>query len=388
MTTTVRITKRGAERVRARHCWIYRSDLGDYNSVRPGDVVRVADSRGRVLGTALYSARSQIALRMVSFEDGEPNREFWLSRLQSAEQLRKQVVRDTTAYRLVYGESDLLPSLIIDRYNDCFAIQTLSQGMDALKQMWIDLLVERYSPRAIIERNEARVRDLEGLPRLSGVVYGSDPGELVIEESGVRLAVNLVEGQKTGAFLDQRENRVAAKVYAHGRALDCFTYQGAFALHLAKAAEQVVGVDVSAQAIAQAGRNAELNTATNVEFVEANVFDLLRELEQSGQRYDIINLDPPAFAKNRASIQAAMRGYKEINLRAMKLLPPGGTLITSSCSYHMSEDGFLNVLADAAADAGRSVQLLEKRTQSRDHPVSVSMPETHYLKCMILRVGN
>ena len=386
MLTTVTITKRGVQRVRARHCWIYRSDLAQHEDAQAGEVVRVIDSRGRRLGSALYSSRSQIALRMISFDDAEINRDFWIGRLISAEQLRETVVRDATAYRLVYGESDLLPSLIVDRYNDCLVIQTLSQGMDTLKQMWIELLVERHKPRAIIERNEARVRDLEGLSRTTGVVYGSDPDEIVIEENDVRLAVNLVEGQKTGAFLDQRENRVAARAYARGRALDCFTYHGAFALHLARECEQVIGVDVSAPAIIQAKRNAELNNASNVEFVEANVFDLLREMEQAGERFDVINLDPPAFAKNRASIEAAARGYKEINLRAMKMLVPGGTLITSTCSYHMSEEAFLNVLAEGAADAGRSVQLIEKRTQSRDHPVLVSMPETHYLKCMILRV--
>jgi 23S rRNA (cytosine1962-C5)-methyltransferase len=252
--------------------------------------------------------------------------------------------------------------------------------------MWIDLLVERYRPRAIIERNEARVRDLEGLPRATGVAYGSDPGELVLEESGVRLAVNLVEGQKTGAFLDQRENRIAARAYARGRGLDCFTYQGAFAFHLGRGADEVIAVDVSSVAISQARRNAVLNGSRNIEFVETNVFDLLREKEQAGERFEFINLDPPAFAKNRASIEGAMRGYKEINLRAIKMLAPGGTLITSSCSFHMSEESFLNVLASAAADAGRSVRLIEKRTQARDHPVLISMPETLYLKCIILRV--
>ena len=372
--------------MQARHSWIYRSDVTDHSGAQAGALVRVIDAHKRVLGCALYSSRSQIALRMISFDDVEIDRDFWLSRLASAERLREQVVRDTTAFRLVYGESDLLPSLIVDRYNDCFVIQTLSQGMDALKQMWVELLAERYSPRAIVERNEARVRDLEGLPRATGVVYGSDPGEFVIEESGVRLAVNLVEGQKTGSFLDQRENRIAARGYARGRALDCFTYQGAFALHLAREAEQVIAVDVSAPAIAQARRNAELNGATNIEFIEANVFDLMREMEQAGERFDVINLDPPAFAKNRASIEGAMRGYKEINLRAIKMLAPGGTLITSTCSYHMSEESFLNVLAGGAADAGRSVQLIEKRTQARDHPLLISVPETYYLKCMILRV--
>src|SRR5215475_4783227 len=386
MATTVSITKRGVERVRARHCWIYSSDIADRCSAQPGEIVRVTDSRGRVLGHALYSSTSQITIRMVSFEDAEVNRDFWLSRLIAAERLRDEVVRDTTAFRMVYGESDFLPSLIIDRYGDCFVIQTLSQGMDALKQMWTELLVERFSPRAIVERNEARVRDLEGLPRLAGVVYGSTPDEFVAVENGVQFGIDLIDGQKTGSFLDQRENRVAAGRYARGRALDCFTYQGAFALHMSSAAERVIAVDVSAPALVRATKNAELNGVTNVDFVEANAFDWSREKEQAGERFDVINLDPPAFAKNRASIEAATRGYKELNLRAMKLLVSGGTLITSTCSYHMSEESFLNVIASAASDAGRSVQLIEKRMQARDHPVLISMPETHYLKCMILRV--
>ena len=386
MTPTITIRKRGAERVRARHLWVYRSDVSDTADAQPGEVVRVADPRGRTLGRALYSSRSQIALRMVAFDDVETDRAFWLARLAAAEELRRQVVRDANAYRLVYGESDLLPSLIVDRFADCFVVQTLSQGMDALKPLWLELLVERYGPRAIIERNEAKVRDLEGLPRTAGVLYGEDPGGFTIEEGGVRFGVNLLEGQKTGAFLDQRENRIAAENYARGRALDCFTFQGGFALHLARGAERVTAVDISGAAIQQARRNVALNDATNVECVEANVFDYLREQELAGERFDCINLDPPAFAKNRAAVEAATRGYKEINLRAMKLLKPGGTLITSTCSYHMSEDAFLNVIADAAADANRVAQVIEKRGQSRDHPVLVSMPETYYLKCVILRV--
>ena len=387
VSTTVSITRRGAERVRARHAWVYRSDLTDTGGAQGGEVVRVADPRGHVLGSALYSSLSQIALRFISYDDRDIDRDIWLSRLAAAEQLRAAAVQNTSAYRLVYGESDLLPSLIIDRYDDCLVIQTLSQGMDALKGMWVEALAERYEPRAIVERNEAKVRDLEGLPRLAGVAYGADPGEIVIEEDGVRFAVNLIEGQKTGAFLDQRENRSAAAGYTRGRALDCFTFQGGFALHMARRADSVVAVDISGPALARARRNAELNGTANVEFIEANVFDWLHEAEQAGERFDAINLDPPAFAKNRASVEGAARGYKEINLRAMKMLAPGGTLITSTCSYHMSEENFLNVLADAAADAGRSAQIIEKRTQSRDHPVLLSMPETYYLKCVILRVA-
>ncbi|HEY7913937.1 MAG TPA: class I SAM-dependent rRNA methyltransferase [Blastocatellia bacterium] len=386
MTATVTINRRGAGRVRGRHCWVYRGDLIDASSAGAGEVVRVADQKGRPLGMALYSSRSQIALRLVAFEDVEIDRRFWLARLEAAERLRRLVVRDATAYRLVYGESDLLPSLMIDRFNDSFVIQTHSQGMDRLKHVWVELLAERYSPRAIIERNEARVRELEDLPRAAGILYGEDPGEMVIEEGGARFVVNLLEGQKTGAFLDQRENRIASENYGRGRALDCFTFHGGFAIHLARRAESVVAVDISGPAIEIARRNAELNGASNVELAEANVFDFLRDLEQAGERFDVINLDPPAFAKNRNAIEGATRGYKEINLRAMKLLTSGGTLITSTCSYHMSEEMFLNVLADAAVDAGRAAQVLEKRMQSRDHPVLVSMPETYYLKCMILRI--
>jgi 23S rRNA (cytosine1962-C5)-methyltransferase len=386
MTTTILVNKRAVDRARARHLWIYRSDVVDVKNAKPGEIVRVSDAKGKFLGQALYSSTSQIALRFVSFDDRELNREFWGSRLMAAEALRQQVVKNANAYRLIYGESDLLPSLIIDRFDDCFAIQTLSQGMEELKQMWVELLIERYNPRAIVERNDAKVRDLESLPRRTGLLFGREAGELIIEEDGVKFAVNLLEGQKTGAFLDQRENRFAAEAYAQGRALDCFTFQGGFALHLAKTAERVIAVDVSEAAVKQATRNAELNRATNVEVVEANVFDLLHEMEKAKEQFDCINLDPPAFAKNRNAVQGAVRGYKEINLRAMKMLRGGGTLITSTCSHHLSEENFLNVIAEAAADAGRSVQILEKRTQSRDHPILISMPETYYLKCLILRV--
>ena len=384
--TTITVTKRAAERVRARHLWVYRSDLTDTGNAGAGDIVRVADVKGKLLGHALYSSRSQIALRFIAFSEQAIDRDFWLARLQAAEDVRRQVVTEATAYRLVFGESDLLPSLIIDRFADCFVIQTLSQGMEALKQTWVEMLVERYRPRAIVERNEAKVREFEGLPRQVGLLYGSAPEEIIIREGEVEYAINLLAGQKTGAFLDQRENRIAAARYARGRALDCFTFHGGFALHQARGAERVTAIDISEAAIQQATRNAELNGASNVEFVTANVFDWLSEMERAGERFDCINLDPPAFAKNRRVLEGARRGYKEINLRAIKMLNPGGTLITSTCSHHLSEEAFLNVLAEATADAGRTTQILEKRTQSRDHPVLLSMPETYYLKCMILRI--
>jgi 23S rRNA (cytosine1962-C5)-methyltransferase len=384
MASVVTINKNGASRIRARHCWVYRSDIIDTGSAGAGEVVRVLGPGRANLGSALYSSRSQIALRMVAFDGRTVDRDFWLSRLAEAESLRSMVAPGRDAYRLVYGESDLLPSLIIDRYQDCFVIQTLSQGMDALKQMWSDLLVERFHPRAIVERNEAKVRDMEGLPRVACVIHGDVPAELSITEGSVKFNVDLLKGQKTGWFLDQSDNRIAAEHYCRGRALDCFTFQGGFALHLAKRADHVVAVDSSADALQWAAKNATINHVDNIDFVEANVFDFLGQMERAGERFDTIVLDPPAFAKNRASAQAAGRGYKEINLRAIKMLSQGGTLITSTCSYHMSEDDFLNVLAEAAADAERSLRILEKRAQSPDHPVLVSMPETYYLKCVIL----
>jgi 23S rRNA (cytosine1962-C5)-methyltransferase len=280
----------------------------------------------------------------------------------------------------------LIPSLIIDRYDDVLVMQNLSQGTEAVKPLLVELVVEEFAPRAVIERNDVKVRALEGLELSSGLLYGSAPDELEILQQGIRFLVAPLAGQKTGSFLDQRENRLAARKLAHGRALDCFTFNGAFAFHLAGVCENVTGIDISADAIAIAQRNAELNQITNVEFREANVFDALRELEQSGERFDTIVLDPPAFAKNRASVKSAARGYKEINLRALKLLNPGGVLVTCTCSYHMSEEMFLGLIAEAANDAHRRVQIVEKRTQSSDHPILLGMPETYYLKCVLLRV--
>jgi len=287
-------------------------------------------------------------------------------------------------------EQKELPSLIVDRYDEVLVLQTLSQGTDALKPLLTEILIEEFQPRALIERNDARVRELEGLPLISGTVYGEPPAELEILQHGLRFRVAPLGGQKTGSFLDQRENRLAARAAAQTtnkiRALDCFTFNGAFALHLATVCEQVIGIDISADAVAAARRNAEINALDNVEFREANVFDALRELEAAGERFDVIVLDPPAFAKNRASLKAAIRGYKEINLRALKLLNANGVLITCTCSYHVPEELFLEIVAQAAIDARRRVQVVEKRMQASDHPVLVGMPETYYLKCVIARV--
>ena len=384
----VTVTKRGADRVRRGHLWIYRSDLSNVDA-DGGSVVAVRDERGNFIGQALYSDASQIAVRFLTQSHEQIDRDWWRARVRAAAS-RRSVVADTNAYRLVYSEGDLLPSLIVDRYNDVLVLQTLSQGTESLKSLFAEILIEEFQPRALIERNDARVRELEGLPSISATVYGEVPEDLEIRQHGLRFVVSPGAGQKTGSFLDQRENRIAARDAARTtnaqRALDCFTFNGAFALHLASVCEQVIGIDISAKAIAAAERNARLNELNNVEFREANVFDALREFETRGERFDVIVLDPPAFAKNRASLKSALRGYKEINLRALKLLQPGGVLITCTCSYHVLEELFLEIVSEAAIDAHRRVQIIEKRMQASDHPVLIGMPETYYLKCVIARV--
>ena len=387
MQPEVIVTKRGAERVRSLgHLWIYKSDVADTRDAAGGEVVRVLTERGRFVGQALYSARSEISLRILTSAEETIDREWWRGRLRDAARRRDVLKRDTNAYRLVYSEGDLLPSLIVDVYKDVLVLQTLSQATDAIKEMLVELLVEEHAPRAVIERNDVRVRSLEGLEMRVGSLYGDAPEELEIVQHGVRFLVHPLGGQKTGSFLDQRENREAARSFAWGRALDCFTFNGAFALHLASQCESVLGLDISSEAVRAAQRNAALNGAENVTFSEANVFDALREMETEGQRFGTIVLDPPAFAKNRGSVRAASRGYKEINLRALKMLEPGGILITCTCSYHMSEEMFLETLRDAAQDARHRLQLIEKRAQASDHPVLFGVPETYYLKCIIARV--
>ena len=385
---TVTVNKRGADRVRQGHLWIYRSDIVDIEA-EGGSVVTVKDERGNPVGKALFSNTSQIALRFLTQSVEEIDRDWWRSRIQDAIG-RRQVSSDTNAYRLIYSEGDLLPSLIVDRYDDVLVVQTLSQGTEAVKSLLIEILVDELNPRAVIERNDARVRQLEGLPLVAATAYGQAPAELEIRQHGLRFMVEPLGGQKTGSFLDQRENRLAARSAAQTtlrqRALDCFTFNGAFALHLASVCDQVIGIDISADAVVAAQRNAALNGMTNVEFREANVFDALRAMEATSERFDVIVLDPPAFAKNRASLKAAIRGYKEINLRALKLLNSGGVLITCTCSYHVSEELFLEIVAAAAIDAHRRVQVVEKRMQATDHPVLVGVPETYYLKCVIARV--
>lgn len=378
------ISQRGAERLRSGHLWVYRSDVRSSDAAA-GDIVRLTDDHGNYLGRAFYSDRSQITIRLLTREDVPVDRAFFLARIRSAAENRKRVVEDTEAFRLVYSEADLLPSLIVDRYSDFLVIQTLSQGAERMKDDFVSILTELFSPRGILERNDPRVRDLEGLPRRVSLLTGEVPPEIEARRNGIRFLHDLHKGQKTGGFLDQRENHRAAITYASGEVLDCFTYQGGFALTIASRAAQVEAIDMSAAALEVARRNQELNGIGNVTLREANAFDVLKAYDEARRQFDMVILDPPAFAKNRDSVASAVRGYKEINLRALKLLKPGGCLITCSCSYHISESLFLQLIAEAANDARRSVQIVERRTQSRDHPILLTMPETLYLKCLILR---
>jgi 23S rRNA (cytosine1962-C5)-methyltransferase len=384
MSPSVTISARGEQRVRLGHPWIYRADVAAV-AADGGDVVQVLGPRQRVLGYALFSDRSQIAIRMLSRGEQPIDESLVRARLEASIRFRESLTLDATAYRLVHGEADLLPSLVVDRYGDYLVIQALSQGVDRLLPAITQHLRELLQPAGILARNDPKVRALEGLPQSVDVLHGTIPESVVVREGPVEYAVDLRRGQKTGLFLDQRENRDAAARYAHGRLLDCFSYNGGFALRLARQCTDAEAVDISADAVARIRANAERNGVPHLQAREANVFDELRRHERAGQRYDTIVLDPPAFAKNKASVPNALAGYKEINLRAMRLLSPGGYLITCSCSYNVNEEMFEAVLHEASADSHRQVSMVEKRMQGRDHPVLVGVPETHYLKCFILR---
>ncbi len=319
-------------------------------------------------------------------ERGKSLAEGWLQqRIGQALAWRDTVAPGAEAYRVVHGEGDGLPSLVVDRYADYLVVQTLSQATERAKAEIVDVLVELLKPRGIVERNDPKVRTLEGLEQTVSVLHGEVPETVEVNEGDVRFRVDLRKGQKTGLFLDQRENHLAARGYARGRVFDGFTYDGGFALQVAREADEVLAVDLSAEALERVRSNAALNGLTNVTPRDANVFDLLRALDDAGEQFDTVILDPPAFAKSRKAVDKAVRGYKEINLRALKVLKPGGCLVTCSCSFHVHEDDLEAILAEAAVDAGATVSLVEKRRQARDHPVLLGVPETHYLKCFVLR---
>jgi 23S rRNA (cytosine1962-C5)-methyltransferase len=389
----VKISPRGASRLKDGHVWVYRSDIASAEGVPAGALVSVVDHRGQPLGTALYSSSSQIAIRLISHEPVADLQALLRQRIADAIAYREPIIRDTNAYRVIFSEADFLPGLIVDRYNDIVSMQILTQAMDTdIVRSTLTLeLTERLNPASILERVDPRVRQLEDLPpRSSGLLQGEKTATIFIM-NGVQFHFDALEGQKTGAFLDQRENYAAAVQYAHGEALDVFCYQGGFALHLAPRCSQVTGIDSSRAALEVADQNAALNHAQSnkaeIEWIEANAFDLLKDYASSGQRYDTIVLDPPAFAKTKRDLAAAIRGYKELNLRALKMLRPGGVLVTCSCSYHVNQANFLEMLADAARDAHRTLRLVEVRGQAKDHPVLLNVPETAYLQCVIVTVN-
>jgi len=384
---TVKISHRGADRLKQGHVWVYRSDVVSAEGIAPGSVVGVVDERGKFLGTALYSSASQIAIRMIARQAVADWNALLRQRIRDAIAYRERVVRDTNAYRIIFSEADFLPGLIVDRYDDLLCLQVLTQAMEAapVRATIVSELGEQLKPAAVAERVDARVRELEQLPtRSSGLLQGQKSGT-VFSMNGVRFHYDALEGQKTGAFLDQRENYAAAAQYARGEALDVFCYQGGFALHLAQHCSKVTGVDSSRPALEVADQNAALN-GREIEWIEANAFDLLRDYADAGREYDAIVLDPPAFAKSKRNLDTALRGYKELNLRALKMLRAGGILITCSCSFHVSRSEFMEVVADAARDVHRNLRILENRTQARDHPILLNVPETAYLKCLIVDV--
>ena len=355
----------------------------DRSDAAPGDAVRVLDPKSKFLGVAHYSSTSQITLRLLSTRPEIVDRTFFRERLTSAFGHRERVVQNSDAYRLVFSEGDLLPGLIVDRYGPYLALQTLSQGMDRARDVIVDCLQELLEPAGILARNDASVRKLEGLPLEVVTLAGEIPERVHIRMNGLQLEADLLHGQKTGVYLDQRENYLAAGRWARGRVLDCFTSSGGFALHAAEHAESVEAVDSSAGALTAAEANARANGIGNVHFRQADVFDFLSGLER---RYSMVVLDPPAFAKSRRAVEDAARGYKDINFRALRLLDSGGVLVTCSCSHHMSEGAFYEVVAQAALDAGKTLRVLERRTQASDHPILLTVPETLYLKCLVLEV--
>ncbi|HZN55652.1 MAG TPA: class I SAM-dependent rRNA methyltransferase [Candidatus Polarisedimenticolaceae bacterium] len=380
----VTVTPRARRRIAARHPWIFIDDVVAASGLEPGAIVRVRDARGAPLGVAFWSGRSKIALRMIASEDLDPDPAFWSARVDAALARRGGRIAAWQARRLLFGESDGIPGLVADLYGRHLVMQMHTAGAVAIAETIAGLLRARLPIESVLHRNDASVRALEGLPREVVQATGTTPEQIVVEEEGVLYAADPWRGQKTGAFLDQRDNRTACRALGRGRVLDAFAYHASFALHAARGAAEVVVVDASREALERGRANARRNGLANLSFVEANAFDELREREKRGERFDLIVLDPPAFAKSRGEIASGRRGYKEINLRALRLLAPGGTLVTCSCSYNLDEATFEEILREAAADARRDATVVARRGQAEDHPVRLGFPESRYLKCFVL----
>ena len=384
----VTLRKTRETRVRAGHPWIYLSEIerveGDF---RDGDIVEVRDFRGKFIGRGFYNPQSQIALRILTRNDEPCDRAFFERRIQDAWAYRKRLC-DPDSCRLIYSESDFLPGLVVDKYADVLVLQSLSLGMERIKDMLSDLLMEVVNPRGIWERSDVPVRRLEGLEQTAGLLRGQVPDRVDMVENGIHFLVDVKQGQKTGFFLDQKQNRAAIQPLCPGaKVLDCFCHNGSFSLHAARyGAQSVLGVDISEEALAVARENARLNGLDSVTFEAHNCFDLLRELDDRRERFDLVILDPPAFTKNKAAVPAALRGYKEINLRGLKLTRPGGFLVTCSCSQHILPEMFADIVNQAARDGKKRIRLVDARTQAYDHPILPQAVETKYLKCLILQV--
>ncbi|MGH9584748.1 MAG: class I SAM-dependent rRNA methyltransferase [Bryobacteraceae bacterium] len=383
---TVRVNRKAADRLRSGHLWVFASDVADRGGAQSGDAVRVVDARGHALGAAHFSSRSQICLRLLSTQVEPIDEAFFHARIGDAYSYRQRAVADSDAYRLVHAEGDLLPGLLADRYGDYVVLQLLDQGMDRARDLIVQSLAELLHPKGILARNDVPARAKEGLPQGVETLFGEIPENVRIRMDGLTWRADPQRGQKTGIFLDQRENYLAVRKYARGSALDCFTGTGGFALHLASVSSSVEAVDASAAALEAARTNAAENGLSNIEFRQADVLDYLPGLVNARRRFDIVIVDPPAFAKSRSALEGAARGYKEINLRALQLLGKGGILISCSCSHHMSEANLLELIAAASLDAGKRLRVVERRTQAQDHPILLTVPETHYLKCLILEV--
>ena len=383
MSDAVVVNKRAADRWKSGHPWIYRSDV--MHGGGPARVALVTDARHRPIGQALWSPRSEIRLRRLGPPEQAVDAAWWRRAIAAANDRRTGIAQSASAYRVVHGEADGMPSLVVDRYGPIVVAQLLSAGLESVRNDVVAAIRDVLTPDGVLLRNDASVRRHEGLPLETLVADGTVPDALEVYEGDVRYRVAPREGQKTGAFLDQRENRVLLGQLARGRALDLFTYEGLFAIHLARSASSVLAVDQSEPALERAHANAALNGVRNVTWQAANVFDLLRDLERSGQRFDTIVLDPPAFAKQKSAVSRALAGYKEINLRAMRILAPGGLLYTASCSFHVGRSEFLAMVADAAADSGARLGLARVLGQSSDHPEILTIPETGYLKGALVR---
>jgi 23S rRNA (cytosine1962-C5)-methyltransferase len=383
----VRVAPSARRRLDGVHPWIFRDDVAADGGATPGDLVRVRDDRGAPRGIAFWSSRSKIALRRVTREDVPVDGAFWDARVEAAVARRGAEVASWEARRLIFGESDGIPGLVADLYGAHLVVQTLTRGAERILPDVLASLRKRLRIDSVLARNDPSVRTLEGLAREVVQVDGVTPDSIAIDEGGITYLADPWRGQKTGAFLDQRENRIVAGGLARGRALDAFAYHASFALHAALRCDEVVVVDSSREALTRGRAAAERNGARNLTFVEAAAFDELRARERAKERFDLVMIDPPAFAKSKADVPAARRGYREINLRAMRLLAPGGVLVTSSCSANLDEPAFEEVMVEALRDSGRTATIAARRGQAADHPVLLGFPESRYLKCFVLREG-